>query len=76
MLFLPNWSTFVNCPLAYAERKSSGWLLNLGVYDFAGSSLAHIAHGSSALVWAMMRGWRVDLNKELLHPEEGLKEVE
>merc|ERR1711881_744497 len=60
MVFLLCWTTFVYYILAYWEWNPSGWLYNLGVYDFAGSGPVHIATGFSALAWALMLGPRLD----------------
>ncbi|KAL6244172.1 hypothetical protein RBB50_009042 [Rhinocladiella similis] len=59
MLFLLCWTTFVYYILAYWEWNPSGWLYNLGVYDFAGSGPVHIASGFSALAWSLMLGPRI-----------------
>ncbi|KAK6381483.1 hypothetical protein LTS17_004541 [Exophiala oligosperma] len=60
MLFLLCWTTFVYYVLAYWEWNPSGWLYNLGVYDFAGSGPVHIASGFSALAWSLMLGPRIN----------------
>lgn len=39
MLFLLCWTTFVYYVLAYWEWNPSGWLLKLGVLDFAGKKV-------------------------------------
>ncbi|KAK0609945.1 ammonium transporter AmtB-like domain-containing protein [Bombardia bombarda] len=59
MIFLLCWTTFVYYILAYWEWNPSGWLYNLGLYDFAGSGPVHIASGFSALAWSMMLGPRL-----------------
>ncbi|KAK4164619.1 putative ammonium transporter [Cladorrhinum sp. PSN259] len=59
MLFLLCWTTFVYYFLAYWEWNPSGWLYNLGLYDFAGSGPVHIASGFGALAWSMMLGPRL-----------------
>ena len=59
MVFLLCWTTFVYYVLAYFEWNPSGWLYNLGLYDFAGSGPVHIASGFSALAWSMMLGPRI-----------------
>lgn len=69
MLFLMCWTTFVYYVLAHAEWNPSGWLYQLGVYDFAGSGPVHIASGFSALAWAVMLGPRIDPHKESHHPK-------
>ncbi|KAH7026469.1 ammonium transporter AmtB-like domain-containing protein [Microdochium trichocladiopsis] len=59
MVFLLCWTTFVYYVLAYWEWNPSGWLYQLGVYDFAGSGPVHIASGFGALAWSLMLGPRV-----------------
>ncbi|KAK4184258.1 putative ammonium transporter [Podospora australis] len=59
MVFLLCWTTFVYYFLAYWEWNPSGWLYNLGLYDFAGSGPVHIASGFGALAWSMMLGPRL-----------------
>lgn len=59
MVFLLCWTTFVYYILAYFEWNPSGWLYNLGLYDYAGSGPVHIASGFSALAWSMMLGPRI-----------------
>jgi ammonium transporter, Amt family len=62
ILFIALWSTFIYCPLAHWVWASDGWLYKLGVLDFAGGTVVHIAAGVSALVLVLLvgarRGWR------------------
>ncbi|GAB7362405.1 hypothetical protein MBLNU230_g2729t1 [Neophaeotheca triangularis] len=72
MLFLLCWTTFVYYVLAYWEWNPSGWLYNLGVYDYAGSGPVHIASGFGALAWSMMLGPRIpdttaETRKKMVH---------
>lgn len=60
ILFIVLWATFVYCPLAHMVWAEGGWLFKLGVLDFAGGTVVHIASGFSALVLAMMVGNRRD----------------
>ena len=55
------WSTFIYAPLAHWVWASDGWLFKLGVLDFAGGTVVHIAAGVSALVLALMLGPRRDV---------------
>jgi Amt family ammonium transporter len=59
--FIVLWATFIYCPLAHWVWASDGWLFKLGVLDFAGGTVVHIAAGISALVLALMLGARRDL---------------
>ncbi|MBS1149886.1 MAG: ammonium transporter [Myxococcaceae bacterium] len=59
--FILIWSTVVYCPLAHWVWASDGWLFKLGVLDFAGGTVVHIAAGVSALVLALMLGPRRDV---------------
>jgi len=59
--FILLWATFIYCPLAHWVWASDGWLFQLGVLDFAGGTVVHIAAGISALVLALMLGARRDM---------------
>jgi Amt family ammonium transporter len=69
MLFLLAWNTFVYYVLAFWEWNPSGWLYQLGLYDFAGSGPVHIASGFAALAWSYMLGPRISdcSNKYKVH---------
>jgi Amt family ammonium transporter len=60
LLFIVLWGTFVYAPLAHWVWASEGWLYKLGVLDFAGGTVVHIAAGISALVLALLVGARRD----------------
>ena len=60
LVFIVLWSTLVYCPLAHWVWASEGWLFKLGVLDFAGGTVVHIAAGVSALVLAILVGPRRD----------------
>ena len=60
VVFILLWTTLVYCPLAHWVWASDGWLFKLGVLDFAGGTVVHIAAGFSALVLARMLGPRRD----------------
>ncbi|MBL8915634.1 MAG: ammonium transporter [Archangium sp.] len=55
------WSTLIYAPLAHWVWSGDGWLFKLGVLDFAGGTVVHIAAGISALVLALMLGPRRDV---------------
>ncbi len=61
LAFCVIWSTFIYCPLAHWVWAADGWLFKLGVLDFAGGTVVHIAAGVSALVLALMLGPRRDV---------------
>lgn len=61
LLFIVLWTTFIYYPLAHWVWASDGWLFKLGVLDFAGGTVVHIAAGFSALVLVMLMGKRRDL---------------
>lgn len=60
VVFIVLWATFIYCPLAHWVWASGGWLYQLGVLDFAGGTVVHIAAGVSALVLAIVLGPRRD----------------
>jgi Amt family ammonium transporter len=61
LAFCVVWSTLIYAPLAHWVWASDGWLFKLGVLDFAGGTVVHIAAGVSALVLALMIGPRRDV---------------
>jgi Amt family ammonium transporter len=64
LVFIALWATLIYCPLAHWVWASGGWLFEMGVLDFAGGTVVHIAAGVSALVLALMVGPRRDFRKE------------
>ena len=60
LLFIVLWATLIYCPLAHWVWASGGWLYEIGVLDFAGGTVVHIAAGVSALVLAWIIGPRRD----------------
>ncbi len=69
LVFIVAWSTFIYCPLAHWVWASDGWLFKLGVLDFAGGTVVHIAAGVSALVLALKVGPRRDFAAALARGE-------
>jgi Amt family ammonium transporter len=61
LIFIAVWAIVVYAPLAHWVWAADGWLLKLGVLDFAGGTVVHIAAGTSALVLAMLLGPRREL---------------
>jgi ammonium transporter, Amt family len=58
IIFSLLWAVFVYNPVAHWMWSSNGWLYKLGAIDFAGGIVVHITAGISALVMAIMIGWR------------------
>ena len=56
--FMGLWSTFVYLPVAHSVWGPGGWLLDLGVLDFAGGSVVHINAGIAGLVTVLVLGKR------------------
>lgn len=48
------WFTLIYCPVAHWVWGDGGWLQKLGVLDFAGGTVVHIAAGFSALALAWL----------------------
>jgi Amt family ammonium transporter len=61
LVFCLVWSTVIYAPLAHWVWSNDGWLFKMGVLDFAGGTVVHIAAGVSALVLALMLGPRRDV---------------
>jgi Amt family ammonium transporter len=61
------WATFIYDPLAHWVW-GNGWIMGLGVLDFAGGTVVHISSGVSALVCAMVVGRRRGFPTEYMAP--------
>ena len=68
LLFSLIWMTLVYDPLAHWVWGKGGWLSALGVLDFAGGTVVHIAAGYSALAFAMVIGPRKGFGKIPMEP--------
>lgn len=68
MLFLALWFTFSYLPVAHMVWAGTGYLFNLGAYDFAGGTVVHINSGVAALVAAIVLGPRTGFLKEPIPP--------
>ena len=68
IVFILLWSTLIYDPLAHWVWASGGWLYVLGVLDYAGGTVVHIAAGVSALVLARFVGPRRDHPDGTIHP--------
>lgn len=58
LLFSLLWATLVYDPLCHWVWGQGGWLKTMGVLDFAGGTVVHIAAGFSALAFALVIGPR------------------
>jgi Amt family ammonium transporter len=65
--FIVLWTLLVYAPVAHWVW-GGGWLMNLGVLDFAGGTVVHINAGISALVAAMVLGSRKDYGRQAVLP--------
>lgn len=68
LLFSLIWMTLVYDPLAHWVWGKGGWLGALGVLDFAGGTVVHIAAGYSALAFALVIGPRKGFGKVPMEP--------
>jgi Amt family ammonium transporter len=68
LLFSLLWTTLVYDPLCHWVWGQGGWLKELGVIDFAGGTVVHIAAGFSALAFAMVIGPRRGFGKSPMEP--------
>jgi len=68
LLFSLLWATLVYDPLCHWVWGQGGWLRNLGVMDFAGGTVVHIAAGFSALAFALVIGPRKGFGKAPMEP--------
>ncbi|MEN6465114.1 MAG: ammonium transporter [Syntrophaceae bacterium] len=68
LLFSLLWATLVYDPLCHWVWGQGGWLKNMGVLDFAGGTVVHIAAGFSALAFAMVIGPRKGFGNSPMEP--------
>ena len=68
LLFSLLWATVVYDPLCHWVWGQGGWLKSLGVLDFAGGTVVHVAAGFSALAFAMVIGPRKGYGNSLIEP--------
>ena len=68
LLFALLWSTLVYDPLCHWVWAEGGWLRELGVLDFAGGTVVHIAAGFSALAFAIAVGPRRGFGRVPIEP--------
>jgi Amt family ammonium transporter len=68
LLFSLIWVTVVYDPLCHWVWGKGGWLAALGVLDFAGGTVVHIAAGFSALAFALAIGPRKGYGKTPMEP--------
>jgi Amt family ammonium transporter len=68
LIFSLIWMTLVYDPLAHWVWGKGGWLGALGVIDFAGGTVVHIAAGYSALAFALVIGPRKGFGKIPMEP--------
>jgi len=68
LLFSLLWATIVYDPLCHWVWGQGGWLKEMGVLDFAGGTVVHIAAGFSALAFALVIGPRKGFGKVPMEP--------
>jgi Amt family ammonium transporter len=66
--FVGMWSLVVYAPIAHWVWEPGGWLMTMGVLDFAGGSVVHINAGVTGLVCAYVIGPRRGYGKESFEP--------
>lgn len=76
MVFAGVWATLVYFPVANwvfnygsdGSGKNGGWLVQLGVHDFAGGTAVHINAGAAGLALALVLGKRFGFSKGITQP--------
>jgi len=68
LLFSLIWATIVYDPLCHWVWGNGGWLGKLGLLDFAGGTVVHIAAGFSAMAFALVIGPRKGFGKFTMEP--------
>jgi Amt family ammonium transporter len=62
------WSVLVYAPVAHWVWEPSGWLVRMGMLDFAGGSVVHINAGIAGLICAYVLGPRKGYGREPFPP--------
>jgi Amt family ammonium transporter len=68
MAFVPIWAIAVYCVVAHWVWAPDGWLLKMGVLDYAGGLVVEIVSGSSALALALVLGPRLGFKVDAMRP--------
>ena len=68
MVFVPVWSVVVYAVVAHWVWAPGGWLLKMGVLDYAGGLVVEIVSGSSALALALVLGPRIGFKVDAMRP--------
>ena len=68
MTFVPIWAIAVYAVVAHWVWYPGGWLLKLGVLDYAGGLVVEIVSGSSALALALVLGPRLGFKIDAMRP--------
>jgi Amt family ammonium transporter len=66
--FIGIWSLAVYAPITHWVWGPGGWLLGMGILDFAGGTVVHINAGIAGLVAAIVLGKRLGYGKEPMAP--------
>jgi Amt family ammonium transporter len=67
-IFSVLWLTLVYSPVAHWIWGNGGWLVKLGVLDFAGGAVVHLNAGISALVLVLLLGRRRGFPGDAMEP--------
>jgi len=67
-VFVPVWTIAVYCVVAHWVWGPGGWLVKMGVLDYAGGLVVEIVSGSSALALALVLGPRIGFKKDAMRP--------
>jgi Amt family ammonium transporter len=67
MIFIFLWSTLCYNPLARWIFSTQGWLNKMGTLDFAGGLVVHMSSGISGLVAAIILGFRVQFDPDIVN---------
>ena len=68
LFFISLWSVVVYAPIAHWVWEPGGWLVRMGVLDFAGGAVVHVNAGVTGLVCAYALGPRYGYGREPFQP--------
>ncbi len=66
--FMLLWATLVYDPICHWVWGPGGWLLEMGVLDFAGGTVVHINSGVAALAFVLVLGRRIGYPHQAMKP--------
>jgi ammonium transporter, Amt family len=68
LVFMVLWLTFVYCPVCHWVWGPGGWLVKMGILDYAGGTVVHVNSGMAGLACALTIGERTGYGEKPMPP--------